>query len=78
LLFPFQLAACHHKFSFFSPQIVSFHFELAIKSLLNHRLAFLLALAGQLAESVCHLLSHLFRRFQIGKELSFIQLVLSY
>ena len=77
LLFTLQLRAGHHELGLFSAQVVRLHLELPISSLLDRVLLFDFALLLEVSEALSHLLSNLFRRFQVFHELLFVLGVLA-
>lgn len=76
LLFALQLRAGHHELGLFSAQVVRLHLELPIARLLHRLLLLHFALLLEIAEALSHLLSNLFRRFQVFHEFRLVLSVL--
>jgi hypothetical protein len=77
LLFSFYLSSSNHERCFFLSQVISFHLEFPLKSVLNSLFSFLFSLFLQLVKSCCHFGSYLLWRFKILHKFFFILLIFS-
>lgn len=76
LLFSLYLASAYHELGLFFSELIGFHFEFPLKSLVDLIESLLLSLKFKLLESLSHLSPDLFGSLKILHEFSFIHLVL--